>query len=676
MPKTAVKRKPTKRDTPRKSLSQDLVTLMAFPDFTRSHLQRKPTTAELLALYRDTVASVIDLISNSIAAASRNLCLYAPAPKMPDGWRKLDDHPSLRLLASVNPITTRSQLFYDVAACRLVDGNKVWRIIRSAAGVPQLIVPLQPQLIRPIYNTDGSAIEFVRYGTGRYVDIPYAEVVHFKYWDVANPLWGRGVVERSISAARSEQSMSEERESFYENYAIPPGVITTKTRFRNQAEAEELEQRWQDKHAGARRFRIAILGDDAKFQQIAMTAKDMDYVESRKFIRDEIWHDFHLPDGFLASENASRATTEAMEYELAKYTLAPHLADIEETLNRYFLPFWPMATGLQFEFDSVVPNDKEFELKEREANIRMALTVPDEERAKLGMPPRPDGGGGEPVISAPKIPPVALSLTKDKSMPFINIKTGPREWRRIMSYQQRIERDMRAAIRSELKRERDEVLQNMGASEKAAPHDIDGWLFDEQDAEAKLSESVNPVIKRSHESGGERAVSSVSSGLQFNPDTHAIQEYLIARRRIFAEMTSETSDLVRQTLREGIEANENMIDLQDRVRLLFDDMENYRAQRIARTETGASWNAGAREGYDQVQAEFTDAKMTKHWVSAYDDATRETHKAAHDRYYANGIPLDERFDVGGEQMDYPLDPNASAGEVINCRCSYFVEVEE
>lgn len=87
-----------------------------------------------------------------------------------------------------------------------------------------------------------------------------------------------------------------------------------------------------------------------------------------------------------------------------------------------------------------------------------------------------------------------------------------------------------------------------------------------------------------------------------------------------------------------------------------------RAERIARTEIISASNLGSLEG-----ARSTGLKLKKKWITTPDDRTREAHRA--ENIGEAIVPLDEKFYVGGEYLDCPGDPNGSAKNVINCRCT-------
>lgn len=89
------------------------------------------------------------------------------------------------------------------------------------------------------------------------------------------------------------------------------------------------------------------------------------------------------------------------------------------------------------------------------------------------------------------------------------------------------------------------------------------------------------------------------------------------------------------------------------------DAAKYRAAVIAATEihsasVAAGDMAAASSGYE----------MDREWISGSDERTREAHSSVNGQTRAMG----ESFDVGGESLDYPGDPNGSPENIINCRC--------
>lgn len=84
------------------------------------------------------------------------------------------------------------------------------------------------------------------------------------------------------------------------------------------------------------------------------------------------------------------------------------------------------------------------------------------------------------------------------------------------------------------------------------------------------------------------------------------------------------------------------------------------SDRVARTVSGFA-NGLAVQAGTSVHGE---TPMQKTWVATNDDRTREDHAEAD----GQTVPVDEPFEVGGEQAMYPGDPSLSDAELLNCRC--------
>jgi hypothetical protein len=87
----------------------------------------------------------------------------------------------------------------------------------------------------------------------------------------------------------------------------------------------------------------------------------------------------------------------------------------------------------------------------------------------------------------------------------------------------------------------------------------------------------------------------------------------------------------------------------------------YRAQAIARTEAH-----GVGQSTSLSLAKQSDIQMVKVWIANENDfnRTRQAHRDAHNQK----VPLDAKFEVGGELLEYPGDPSGSASNTISCRC--------
>jgi hypothetical protein len=84
-----------------------------------------------------------------------------------------------------------------------------------------------------------------------------------------------------------------------------------------------------------------------------------------------------------------------------------------------------------------------------------------------------------------------------------------------------------------------------------------------------------------------------------------------------------------------------------------------RADLIARTEVHSASQAASL-----AVAQKSGLDLDHQWLAVDDAKTRDDHLDAD----GQTVALDEPFEVGGEELAFPGDPNASASQVCNCRC--------
>lgn len=111
---------------------------------------------------------------------------------------------------------------------------------------------------------------------------------------------------------------------------------------------------------------------------------------------------------------------------------------------------------------------------------------------------------------------------------------------------------------------------------------------------------------------------------------------------------------------------QTMDDLGDFLDYVYHGLTNTTAPQLAEHETATFGNTGQFVGADIMGG----SAIEKVWGAVIDNVTRQWHADM------NGVsvPLDEPFDVDGEQMMYPLDDSlgATGRNLFGCRCvSYY-----
>lgn len=151
--------------------------------------------------------------------------------------------------------------------------------------------------------------------------------------------------------------------------------------------------------------------------------------------------------------------------------------------------------------------------------------------------------------------------------------------------------------------------------------------------------------------------------------TYVINEYLkeYGLTQLSIEITNTLRDQIKRTLVKG---NEEGWGVEKMVRTLnTSSFPRWMATRIVRTETNKAANTGA-----MVAATDAGIELDKVWISTQDDRTRYIPRNQYDHLDMNGriVGFNERFIVPStksvDAMLYPGDPEASAGNLCNCRC--------
>lgn len=155
-------------------------------------------------------------------------------------------------------------------------------------------------------------------------------------------------------------------------------------------------------------------------------------------------------------------------------------------------------------------------------------------------------------------------------------------------------------------------------------------------------------------SGAESVATELGVDLPFSLFDPRTKKLLLARTIAIKGASDEAVRRVRETLAKGIEKGETLPQLTERVSRKIAEERVGQARTVARTETAAAFSG-------QRAATMLEAGVERHeWLSARDDKVRDSHLIDGEQR-----ALGEEFSNG---LQFPLDPDGPASEVVNCRC--------
>jgi hypothetical protein len=190
----------------------------------------------------------------------------------------------------------------------------------------------------------------------------------------------------------------------------------------------------------------------------------------------------------------------------------------------------------------------------------------------------------------------------------------------------------------------------------------------------KMAQISSKVVKRSVKGIYEAfEVKSAETDLF----AYTILQYLQTQGldQLASDITNTTKEQIRRYLIQSAEQN---LTLPESIALLRNaGITDYRAELIARTETGRAANIGSMVG-----ATSTGLVTVKEWIAAKDNRTRRIPRDQFDHLNMDGtkIPMDATFKLqnkkgGFDLMLHPCDSSGSAADVCNCRCTLGYEAQ-
>lgn len=287
----------------------------------------------------------------------------------PDARREVFTHQALSVWSQPNEIMT-GEFFRELVGLHLeLTAHSFW-VTSKLGSIPAEMWPISKRDIDVIPSSDPNyaVAGYVYYapdGTG--VPLQRDEVVWVRTPDPGDMFGGGTAVQSMFTELESQRLTSEYKRNFFRNSAepggvwelgLPDGVLLSDEEFNT------LSERWAEQHRGVKAaHRVAIL-ERGKWVKNDNSLQDLQFVELRRDDRDAVYEGLGVSKSLLGvTEDVNRANAETNEYVFAKYRLQPRCVRIRGALNGPYLNMFnqsvagPVGTGVEFDFDSPVPED-------------------------------------------------------------------------------------------------------------------------------------------------------------------------------------------------------------------------------------------------------------------------------------------------------------------------------
>ncbi|XOB41785.1 MAG: phage portal protein [Candidatus Nealsonbacteria bacterium] len=609
-------------------------------------------------------------------------------------------HEILDLLYMANPFYTKAEFLETDVINRKLTGDSFILKIRNTAGQIAELWNIRPDLVT-IHPDPENYIGYYEILTaqGKRKRVETTEMIHIKYPSPLNTLLGMSPLSSAKVRVDIEKYASEFQRDFFLNNARPDAMIELEGGL-TEVQRQELKEGWEKRHKGVgKSSKIGVLFGGAKYHQVSLTQKEMDYIESMKFTRDDILVAFKVPKPIVAiTDDVNRANAETAQEIFLNETIIPEVKRLVDKLNEQLIR--PDFGEEYFvSFADPVPVNREMRLNEFDKGIDRWITI-NEARREMKLEVIP---GGDVLFRPMMVQPVATIGEKPEEKNYRNL-----HGKRVLKYKFQLREELQTKIKEIQMKVKEKVKEKIDILKKGIKDnslfkdvgrrrqywdyrmkDIDvkskrmrslvitiknqqkekfidkfkkvnpktksdiRKLFNRKEANREFKKAILPLMLSIFKEAGEDAMSLLRLDKPFDIEKKVgptILGLLEKRAAFFASSVNETTLLgLAETLAIGIEAGESIKDLENRITDEYDNFQKYRAGMIARTETNAVVNEAHLEAYDQ-----SEVVEGKEWVATLDDRTRDEHLMMDGEIVGKDAP----FSNG---LDYPSEPN--------CRCT-------
>lgn len=305
--------------------------------------------------------------------------------------KEITSHPALDLLYKPNSSQTKAEFMESLVINMLLGGEAFIYKVKEGNKIIKLR-NVRPDAMEVVTDKEGNVIHFNFMPNGNErVKLETAEVIHIKFFNPFDATRGFSPITPAKHRVETEHFATGMQKDFFERDAQPKAVIKVQgkaTKEQKDMLREEFETRFTGRN---RESNVAVLEGGMEYERVSLGQKEMDYIESLKFTRDDILVAFKVPKPVIAivdDVNLANSRT-AMQIFLSE-TIKPLMTRIIEKLNEemVYLDFDPR---LFYSFEDPTPENKEAKLIEYANGLTNGWLLPNEIRQWEGLPPMAGG---------------------------------------------------------------------------------------------------------------------------------------------------------------------------------------------------------------------------------------------------------------------------------------------
>jgi HK97 family phage portal protein len=260
------------------------------------------------------------------------------APSTEGGIIQIDRGLLYDLLTNPNPYSDWYSFIERLVTFLMVSGNGYVLKERAKSDQVSALYLLRPDRVT-IVAGDYGAESFIYTVGGKDYSVEARNMCHIALPNPAGDIYGLSPLQVLSRNVNLDLNMTDFAKTYFQNAGVPSGLLKVKKRLSTQEEASTIRSRWRSQFGGVNNFhRVAILDDDAEYQPMSNSPKDMALNDLHNLTESRICAVFGVPP-ILVGANVGLQRSTFSNYREARLafhseTLEPLVARILRYFNR------------------------------------------------------------------------------------------------------------------------------------------------------------------------------------------------------------------------------------------------------------------------------------------------------------------------------------------------------
>ncbi len=307
------------------------------------------------------ISTAVTILAQNCASVKFNV-----KQQVGEDEKDIKNHDFERLLNKPNPLQSRAEFLEAWFSYRIITGNGyVWLNRSSEKAPPAELWIIPSDIIQPV--PDGRMFikgYLVTTGDGQQIPLEPWEICHLKSYNPRSMFVGLSKIESVAMSAMTDLARTKRDYKTNENEnGRLPGILAFGQV--NDPDWERIKHDIDDKSNKLRQYmllRKTGSDKDVNWISTAMSAADMQYIESRTFTKEEIYGVFAPGLASMLAVNATEANSKSGKATFSEYAQWPLLDAAAQKISNDILPAY--GDNLIGAFDDVRVKDRVLELSE------------------------------------------------------------------------------------------------------------------------------------------------------------------------------------------------------------------------------------------------------------------------------------------------------------------------